>query len=195
MFRNVTVSKVLSHFYRNYTWILTPINEAIMAISPISLFMYDISSYKYDSGILGAKKEEDKPEDASAKIIEKKLKDLGYSSTGNVDADKLLLTTILRTVGNEAIGSGESQSLPWQHVLDELKLTSLGNREDDYNLIMTTLDEIIKGMANESDKKYYLDLAQEAENAFSNQAQNSLSDFGSMAGATYSAQLNKFFML
>lgn len=165
-----------------------------MAISPISLFMYDISSYKYDSGILGAKKEE-KEEDPSAKIIEKKLEDLGYSSTGNVDADKLLLATIMRANGGETSSEGETQSLPWQHVLDELKLTSLGSRDEDYNLIMTTLEEKIKGTSSESDKKYYADLAQEAENAFSNQAQNTLSDFGSMTGATYSAQLNKFFML
>lgn len=92
--------------------------------------------------------------------------------------------------------SQPTPALPWQEILDALGLTSKGNRDDDYELIMTTIAYKLEYATSEDEKKYYLDLIQQTENIFTNSINDSSSQaFESMTGASYLSSLNQYFML
>lgn len=154
---------------------------SISPIMPIGIELYAYKQYEPD-----------------ANLFKKQLEALGYSSTGNIQKDKVLLSLINSGNVQKVDSDSESeQALPWQGILDELRLTSTGNKDDDYNLIMQTITEKLASVTSEDEKNYYLDLIQKTDNAFAMQFDNSasVSAYSGMTGASYLSSLNMYFML
>lgn len=134
-------------------------------------------------------------EDLLAKTLKEKLRKLGHSSTGNVAGDKLLLEKVIMTLAkSEVDGAGQKPVLPWQDTLNELALTTTGDKDKDYNLIKTTLEQKIAG-ANENDKKYYKAMQEETDSLFGSHNRTTSTPMGAMVGADLLAQINRKFML
>lgn len=149
-----------------------------MQISPVSIYS------SFGTASLGAL------ENPAYLLIKKQLKELGIKPTGNLQTDKILLERAQSEQSTQKTGSTKEYN-PWNDIMAKLGLSPTGNRTEDYDLIIKTLDNWISRTSNETDIAYYEELKQDTENAFA----IDYSSKNNMTGTNYMGELNRLMMV